>query len=51
MKAIVYTKFGPPEVLQLEELKKPALNEDQVLVKVYAASINTQDNVLVGVYN
>jgi NADPH:quinone reductase-like Zn-dependent oxidoreductase len=43
MKAIVYTKYGPPEVLHLEEVKKPALNEDQVLVKVYAASINAGD--------
>jgi NADPH:quinone reductase-like Zn-dependent oxidoreductase len=43
MKAIVYTKYGPPDVLHLEEVKKPALNEDQVLVKVYAASINAGD--------
>ena len=34
MKAIVYTKYGPPDVLHLEEVKKPAINEDQVLVKV-----------------
>jgi NADPH:quinone reductase-like Zn-dependent oxidoreductase len=39
MKAIVYTKYGPPDVLHLEEVKKPPLNEDQVQVKVYAASI------------
>ena len=39
MKAIVYTNYGPPDVLHLEEVKKPALNEDQVLVKVYAATI------------
>jgi NADPH:quinone reductase-like Zn-dependent oxidoreductase len=43
MKAIVYTKYGPPDVLHLEEVKKPVLNEDQVLVKVYAASINAGD--------
>ena len=43
MKAIVYTKYGPPEVLHLEEVKKPVFNEDQVLVKVYAASINAGD--------
>jgi NADPH:quinone reductase-like Zn-dependent oxidoreductase len=43
MKAIVYTKYGPPDVLHLEEVKKPALNEDQVLVKVHAASVNAGD--------
>jgi NADPH:quinone reductase-like Zn-dependent oxidoreductase len=43
MKAIVYTKYGSPEVLHLEEVKKPTLSEDQVLVKVYAASINAGD--------
>ena len=43
MKAIVYTKYGPPDVLHLEEVKKPALNEDKVLVKVHAASINAGD--------
>ena len=43
MKAIVYTKYGPPDVLHLEEVKKPALNEEKVLVKVHAASINAGD--------
>ncbi|MBE2201285.1 MAG: NAD(P)-dependent alcohol dehydrogenase [Anaerolinea sp.] len=43
MKAIVYTKYGPPDVLQLQEVKKPAPNEDQVLVKIQAASVNAAD--------
>lgn len=43
VKAIVYTRYGPPDVLHLEEVKKPALNEEKVLVKVYAASINAGD--------
>jgi NADPH:quinone reductase-like Zn-dependent oxidoreductase len=43
MKAIVYTKYGSPDVLHLQEVKKPTLNEDQVLVKVYATSINASD--------
>ena len=40
MKAIVYHKYGSPDVLQMEEVEKPAPKENQVLVKVHAASIN-----------
>jgi len=43
MKAIVYTKYGPPDVLQLKEVEKPAPNEDEVLIRVYAASANPAD--------
>ncbi len=43
MKAIVYTKYGPPDVLKLEEVEKPTPREDEVLIKVHAASINDWD--------
>lgn len=43
MKAVVYTKYGPPDVLQLKEVDKPTPSDDKVLVKVYAASINRAD--------
>lgn len=43
MKAIVYTKYGPPDVLQLMEVAKPEPGEDQVLVRVHAASVNALD--------
>ena len=43
MKAIVYTSYGAPDVLQLKEVEKPAPTDDEVLVKVAAASLNSYD--------
>jgi len=43
MKAIVYTKFGQPDVLELQNIEKPVLEDNQVLVKVIAASANALD--------
>jgi NADPH:quinone reductase-like Zn-dependent oxidoreductase len=43
MKAVAYHNYGPPDVLQIEEIEKPTPNEDQVLVKVIASSINAGD--------
>ena len=43
MRAIVYHKYGTPDVLKLEEVDKPAPRDDEVLIKVYAVSINDWD--------
>ena len=43
MKAIVCTKYGSPDVLQLQEVEKPTPQDDEVLIKIHAASINSRD--------
>ena len=43
MQAVVYTEYGPPDVLQVREIAKPALRDDEVLVKVQAVSVNRSD--------
>ena len=43
MQAIVYTKYGPPDVLEFKEVAKPATKDDEVLVKAHAASVNAYD--------
>ena len=43
MKAVVYTRYGPPDVLRLADVETPAPKDDEVLVKVHAVSLNASD--------
>ena len=47
MKAIRYCEYGPPDVVKLNEVEKPAPNDNQVLIKVRAASLNALDAYMI----
>ncbi len=44
MRAIVYTKYGPPDVLAMKEVEKPTPKDDEVLIRIYAASAQAFDS-------
>jgi NADPH:quinone reductase-like Zn-dependent oxidoreductase len=43
MRAVVYDRYGPPDVLRLEEVERPVPNEDEVLIKIHATTVTRAD--------
>ena len=48
MRAVVHDRYGPPEVLHIEDVERPVPNDDEVLVKVHATTVTRTDTGLRG---
>ena len=43
MRAVVYDRYGPPDVLRVEDVERPVPKADEILVKVHASTVNRTD--------